>query len=302
MGRVIGVLLGVAVVLAGGTYIRVSLRRAAAPLAPGKTPSLDDAPVRVYGLIEPLGREVFVGPLQARRVIEVAVKEGDPVAAGAVLCRLDDELERQAVAVAQSRLEEARRRLALAQDELRRKRRLAEQKVVAESELSTIELQVRLEEQQVATAEAELALRRVELDKLLLRSPISGLVYKLDVRLGEQLTPQDYARIVVGREEKQVRLFVETFWMGRIRVGDRFVVRETETLREIGTGAITEISPYVGARDFRTEDRLERLDTKYSQMILRLDVATNLPIGLLVMCERLPPGKPKIADPNKSKP
>jgi len=285
--RIIVALLAVAVIVAAGNYIRLSLRRAAAPLVPGKTPSLADAPVRVYGLIEPLEREVFVGPLQARRVIEVAVREGDSVAAGAVLCRLDDDLERRAVVVAQSRLEEAARRLNLTRDDLRRKRELAAQKVIPESELSSIELQAKLEEQQIATARAELALREEEREKLTLRAPVAGIVYKMDVRLGEHLTPQDYPRIIVGHPEKQVRLFVETFWLGRISIGDRFVVRETETLREIGTGVVTAISPYVGARDFRTDDRLERLDTKYSQILLRLDATAAVPIQLLVLCEKL---------------
>lgn len=275
-------------VVAAGSYIRLSLQRAAAPLLPAQPASLADAPLRVYGLVEPLEREVFVGPLQARRVIEVAAKEGDPVAAGAVLCRLDDDLERQAVAVAQSRLEEAVRRLDLTRDHLRRKRELAAQKVIPESELSSIELQAKFEEQQVATARAELALREEEREKLTLRSPVTGIVYKLDVRLGEHLTPQDYQRITVGRPEKQVRLFVETFWLGRIALGDRFVVRETETLREVGTGVVTAISPHVGARDFRTDDRLERLDTKYSQIILRLNAPASVPINLLVLCEKLP--------------
>ncbi|MDH7501803.1 MAG: HlyD family efflux transporter periplasmic adaptor subunit [Verrucomicrobiota bacterium] len=286
--RIIVFLVAVLVLLAAGNYIRLSMKRAAAPLMPSKTPSLDGAPARVYGLVEPLEREVFVGPLQARRVIEVAVKEGDEVAAGAVLCRLDDDLEKQAVAVARSRLEEAVRRLELTRDDLRRKRSLAAQEVLAESELSSIELQAHYEEQQIETASAELALRQAELEKLVLRSPVAGIVYKMDVRLGEHLTPQDYQRIVVGRPEKQVRLFVETFWLGRIRIGDRFVVRETEALQEVGTGIVSAISPYVGARDFRTEDRLERLDTKYGQVILRLDSASSLPINLQVVCEKQP--------------
>ena len=50
---------------------------------------------------------------------------------------------------------------------------------------------------------------------------------------------------------------------------------------------VGEILPYVGSRDFRTEDRLERLDTKYVQAILELDTAPDVPIGLLVLCERM---------------
>ncbi len=284
---VITVLVFLLVVLVGTSYILVSLRKAAAPPEAGKAPSLDEAPIRVYGLIEPLGREVFIGPLQARRVVEVLVKEGDPVKTGQTLCSLDADMERQALRIAESRLGEAVRQLELTLDDLRRKKRLASEKVFPESELSRLELQAKLEEQQIVTARAEIELRRVELEKLTLRSPVTGVLYKMDVRVGELLTPQDFPRIVVGNPGKQVRLFIETFWLGRIRIGDRFTVREVETLHEVGTGAVESISPYAGARDFRTEDRLERLDTKYAQAILRLEAPATALIGLQVICERL---------------
>jgi len=277
------VLLGVFV---GLNYVRLSLRRAARPPAPARTPALAEAPERLYGLVEPLGREAFVGPLQARRVVELAVAEGAAVRAGDVLCRLDGDLEAQAVRVAEARLEEAVRRLAITEDELRRKRDLARERAVSEFEVRKLELIARLEEQQIETARAEVAARRTELEKLTLRAPLDGRVYKLDVRLGEQLTPQDGERIVVGRPEQQVRLFVETFWMERVRPGQRYRVRDSETLRDLGAGVVVEISPYVGARGFRTEDRLERLDTKYAQAILRLDSSNALPLGLTVLCER----------------
>lgn len=127
------------------------------------------------------------------------------------------------------------------------------------------------------------------MDKLTLRSPIDGVVYKCDVRLGEQLTPQDYKRIILGLPDKQVRLFVEAFWLGGVQVGDRFVVRESETLAELGEGEVYELSPYVGERDFRSEDSRERLDTKYLQALLRLKTRKNPPIGLQVLCERSSP-------------
>ena len=46
---------------------------------------------------------------------------------------------------------------------------------------------------------------------------------------------------------------------------------------------------HVGTRGFRTEDRLERLDTKFAQAVLELNATEPLPLGLLVQCERLGP-------------
>jgi len=276
----------IAMVAIGMFFIRSSLTKAAAPLEPGRTPSLAGSPVRVYGLVEPLGREVFVGPLEAKRVIEVAVKEGQRVKKGDLLCRLDDDLERQALIIAELRIEEAVKRSQLKNEELNRKLALPTGSVPV-LEVALLELEAKIEEQKVQTARVEADLRRVEIEKLSLRSPIDGIVYKIDVREGEQLAPQDYVRIVVGHEEKQVRLFVETFWLGRVETGQRFRVCEVDTLKEIGTGSVVSVSPYVGARDFRTEDRLERIDTKYAQAVLKLDGLPETPIGMQVVCERI---------------
>lgn len=285
--RVILFLLVLLVGITGFNYVRISLRKAARPPEPARAPTVPEAPDRLYGLVEPLGREAFVGPLQPRRVVEIAVAEDSLVAAGDVIYRLDADLEAQAVQTAEARLEETIRRLAITQDDLRRKTGLLRDEVVPESEVAQLQLRAKLEEQQIETARTELTARRTELDKLTLRAPMDGRVYKLDIRLGEQLTPQDYERIVVGRNEQQVRLFVETFWLDRVKPGQRYRVRDSETLSDLGKGEVIEVSPYVGARGFRTEDRLERLDTKYAQAILRLEIANRLPLGLQVLCERV---------------
>jgi len=223
------------------------------------------------------------------------------VDSGQVLCVLESDVEKAALYVAQSRLNEAITRLEITRDNLDRKKPLAAEGAIPEFDASQIELQAKLEEQQIATARAEVERRKVEIDKLTLRSPIAGIVYKIDVRVGELLTPQDYRRVVVGRSEKQVRLFVETFWLGRVNINDRFLVREAESPRQIGVGIVESVSPYVGTRDFRTEDRLERMDTKYAQAILRLEDPTESPIGIQVICERqgVPSQSSSTADTSK---
>jgi len=346
----VGLLLVILAVLAGLFYVQASLRRASAPPQPGLTPSLDEAPARVYGRVEPQGREVFVAPRQSRRVTRVLVQEGRSVAAGQPLCELDSDVERQALELAMSQAREFEARLDLVLDQLKRtepltagapgaarqalrvaalrvreyearldlvldelkrtedlsrsgtvpeqdysqktleaellRRQIATAGTEAEVEFSQKMLEAGLLRRQIATARAEVELRRRELDALTLRSPIDGFLYTFDVRLGEHLNPQDYQRIVLGKAEKQVRLFLESFWIGKVREGDRFLVRDAETLREIGPGKVVSISDYVGARDFRTDDSLERLDTKYAQAILQLETAAPVPLGKVVLCER----------------
>lgn len=273
------------------SYTRISLHKASAPPEPPRAPSLSESPVRVYGRVEPLGREVFVGPQQSRRVTRIFVKEGQGVKAGQVLCELESDIERQSLRVAGARAEELARRLDLALDDLSRKEKLLASDAIAEFDVSQKRLEVKLLRQQLATAKEEVELRKRELATLTLRSPIEGLVCKFDVRVGEQLTPQDYERIVLGKQEKQVRVYIESFWTGNVHVGDRLIIRDSETLAVLGEGRVTAISPYVGTRDFRTEDALERLDTKYAQAILRMEGIREIPIGKMVLCERPKSGK-----------
>jgi len=347
---IIGVLLVILLVIVGLSYVQVSLRKASAPPQPGATPSLDEAPARVYGRVEPLGREVFVAPQQSRRVTRVLVHEGQNVEAGQTLCELDSEVERQAVQVALSSVRELEARLDLILDELKTKeplavsgpyagqqalrvavfrvreleaqldlildelkrkeslsrigataeleysqkfleaemlrKQIATARAEAEIQFSQKNLELERLRRQITSAEAEVELKRRQLDTLIMRSPIKGLLYTFDVRLGEHLTPQDYQRIVLGNPEKQVRLFLESFWIDKVRVGDSFLVRDAEILRNIGIGKVVSVSDYVGARDFRTEDSLERLDTKYAQAILQLEDATPIALGKIVLCER----------------
>jgi len=285
--RTVAVFLFLIIIVAIGIfYIQMSLRKASAPPAPSRTPSLDAAPVRLYGLVEPLGREVFVGPTKARRVERIFVQEGQNVSVGQTLCVLEQAVERQALEVARLRVKEFEGRLNLILDELNRKKPLSQNGAISEVEYTQKSLEAELIRRQIKTYQAEVELRKRELDMLTLRSPIQGRLYKFDVRIGEQLTPQDYKRIVIGKPEKQVRLFVESFWLDKIQLGDVFQVRDADNMRNVGFGKIVAVSEYVGARNFRSEDTFERLDTKYAQAILQVEGAASVPLGKLVLCVR----------------
>lgn len=269
------------------TFILSSLRKASAPYEKGKTPSLEDSPIRIYGRVEPLGREVFVGPQRAKKITKIYVREGQYVKKGDILLELDSEVETQAYNLALSKVAEYQRRLDLLLDDLRRKQELLKEEIIPEFNVTQKRLEVRLLEQQIEVAKQEAELRKKELETLTLRAPVDGFVYKLDVRIGELFTPENYERIIIGNPQKQVRLFVESFWIDRVKVGDKFRVIDAEKNREVGVAKVVYISEYVGARDFRTEDALERIDTKYAQAIVEFERVVPIKIGKLVLCEKI---------------
>lgn len=283
--KLIVILIVVLVALFGLNYIRLSLQQASTVAPPGQAPSVESAPVRVYGLVEPMGREIYVGPLQSKRVTAVKVTEGDQIATNDVLVQLDDDVEQNSLQVAQANYQVEIARLALLKDDLRRKREMYAGKSISEFEVNQSELSVKLQKEVVNTAFAALELEKSRLAQLTLRSPVEGVVYKMDVRVGELITPNDYSRIVIGDNQKQVRLFVEAFWRDRLAVNDKFTIRDGTTKETVGTGTLVSLLPYMGERDFRTEDSLERTDIKYQQAIVALETVTDVPVGLFVQAE-----------------
>ena len=273
--------------LSGVYFVVTSLRNSAEPPTPSSPPVIDEAPARVYGVIEPLGREVFLSAPVARRVVEVVAREGDVVERGQLLCVLDHDVEEKALAVARAKIAEAKSKLALSEETLRRNRNLYAENALRGSDVMDGELLVEYEKGQIGVAEAEAALEAERLDDLFLRSPIDGLVYKFDVRLGETLSPGDNTKIVLGAKKRQVRLFVEVFWLGKVVPGARYAIKNAENGERLGTGTVIFAAQSLGRRDFRTEDSQERFDTKYQEVVLELDTG-GLPepqIGLSVMAE-----------------
>ena len=127
---------------------------------------------------------------------------------------------------------------------------------------------------------------------MVLHSPIDGKVYKFDVRLGETLSSGDITRIIVGSHDLWVRFFIESFWMDRIVPGARYKIYHSETNGYLGSGQVLSRAPYMGRRDFRTEDVQERFDTKFQEVVLSFTPEKNdIPIGLSVVAELVEEGR-----------
>jgi multidrug efflux pump subunit AcrA (membrane-fusion protein) len=271
-------------VIAGLLFILRSFRNSSMPPETAAPPDIAATPIRLYGIVEPAGREVFVSPPMTKRVIAVDVREGDLVTAGQQLCELENSVERQQVELAAARVALSQKALELNADEVRRTKRLYADRVDSEYRYTQALLSKELEEKRIQVARGELQVARAQLEQTVLRAPVDGMVYKFDVRLGETLGAGENSRIVLGSRDLWVRLHVESFWRDRIRPGMRFTVADSETGREIGSGTVVQRMPYMGRRDFRTEDLQERFDTKFQEVILSLAPGADpVPIGLSVV-------------------
>ena len=282
--RIVKWVIGLIIVGVLINFMFTSFVKSSKPPQVAKPPVLPETPARVYGKIEPAGREVYVSPPMTKRVVAIYVKEGDMVKKGQALCSLESEVETAQVNLTLSKIESAKKTLEITQDDFKRKKNLYVQKTDSEFSYTQSRLKSELDANSIAVAEREAQLAKARLEELQLKSPVDGMVYKFDVRLGETLAAGDNTRIILGAQDLWVRLFVESYWLDRVKPGAQYKVYNSETNKLIGSGKVVFALPYVGRRDFRTEDSQERFDTKFQEVVLALDDKQGeAPIGLSVM-------------------
>ncbi|MFO7638994.1 MAG: HlyD family efflux transporter periplasmic adaptor subunit, partial [bacterium] len=263
---ILWVAVGLAVVFIVFALVNSSPRPAAAePVDAAGTPA------RVYGRVEPAGGEVFVSPPLTREVVAVRVREGDGVEVGQALCVLENSVESAALAAAEARAAAAERAWALSRDGYERTFGLQAAGGSSDFELTQLRLRQELDSVNLVAARREAGSARARLDQLTLRAPVPGRVYKFDVRLGQSLAAGDNTSIILGAEGRQVRLYVESYWLDRVAVGSRFRLRDAESLEEVGRATVTHRAPYLGTRRIRTEDNRVRLDVEVQEVIASVE-------------------------------
>lgn len=184
--------------------------------------------VYATGSVEPV-YWARVGPAVRARLMEVLVEEGERVAAGRPMARLDDR-------EARARAEEAAARARFAAEELGRVRLLVTRDIAARAQLDRVESEAR-----AARAVAEAAERR--LDDYIVRAPAEGVVLRRDAEVGEVVdTPA--ALFWVGETAPlRVTAEVDEEDIARVRVGQRALLRADAFPDQVLTAEVAQITP-----------------------------------------------------------
>ena len=210
------VITGIIVFCCASVFIFTSFKRSSAPPAIAVPTDFSTVPVRVYGIIEPAGHKVFVGSPLTKRVTEIYVKEGDKVKVGQRICDLENSIEKKEVELFLAKVSLSQKALVLSTDELKRTKKLFKTKINPESKYTQAKINNELDLRRIKVANSELDVAKAKLEQTVLRSPVEGVVYKLDVHLGETLSSNDNDRIVLGSDKLWVKLSVESFWRDKI--------------------------------------------------------------------------------------
>lgn len=179
-------------------------------------------------------------------------------------------------------------------DELERARRQAQTDAAtakaSDARFRAAESGSRLEEvafQRARTraAEARVAEARAQVERLAVRAPADGEVLQVRVRPGELYSFQSSAALVVlGDTSKlRVRMDVDERDVARLRVGERAWVTADAFGDQHFTGTVVEIGRRFGRKNVRTDDPVEKNDTKILETLLELDGTPPLVPGQRVM-------------------
>lgn len=170
----------------------------------------------------------------ARKVRQLLVEEGDRVAKGQLLLRLQDEEQRSALEKVRSRLDRARR-------EHERQERLFAEKLVSEQAFNDATYELRQLEIELADAERELSYTEV-------RAPIRGTITLRLIKLGDQVQVGQHLFDIIDFDSLVARVYVPEKELQRIRPGLPARIRADALGDRVYQAAVDRISPVIDPR------------------------------------------------------
>jgi HlyD family secretion protein len=206
VGLIAGILVVVALVVAGVWYWKTQMQIVTVKVAPATAkaggPSAPGAVLNASGYVV-ARRRATVSSKVTGKVIDILIEEGQPVKAGQILAHLDDTQPRASLALAEAQLASSRKAAAedqarLKQEEitLGRRRQLLKEGVVGKAELDESEsnvesLKARIAhtQLQIGVAESQVNLQKTQLTDMVVRAPFSGVVISKDAQPGEMISP-----------------------------------------------------------------------------------------------------------------
>jgi membrane fusion protein (multidrug efflux system) len=188
-------------------------------------------------------RRARLSPEVEGRVSAIAVDAGDRVTAGQTLLMLDDEIARLELAQARAAKEEAVAELGDARRRLREVRDLARRKSIADSQVHSVEAEVRRDSAVVERREAERSHQAALLKRHILKAPFDGVIAQRLTDLGEWVEPGTRVLELVAVDRLRFDFQVPQSYFGRIGPHTTVSLRLDALPRKLREAQITEIVP-----------------------------------------------------------
>jgi len=270
-------------------------------------------------------RDVQVGSLVGGRVTAVHVDEGASVTAGQPIVTLEPDLLDAQIREQESRVEQARARLALvlagarpeeiararadyenAEKERRRLELLMKEGIVARQTYDDAATAARTKQEMLrelergnrpqeieaargALAEAEhhLAYLRRQREETVVRAPAAGIIQSFDLRPGDLVAPNAPVATLLEPDQLWVRVFVPETKLGLVRMGQPAALTVDTFPKRTFPGKVVEISP----RAQYTPRNIQTLDQRSDQVFgvkVNVEPAPELKPGMAALVRLQP--------------
>ncbi|MFL5615957.1 MAG: efflux RND transporter periplasmic adaptor subunit [Gemmatimonadaceae bacterium] len=176
-------------------------------------------------------------------VVETLVEQGQRVAAGQLLLRLDDTAIRDQLLSAKSTVTTAQANLTVAQHEQERNETLLNAGAIAERAVEQSRAQVTAARAQLATAQAQLASAEKQSSNTRITAPFAGIVSARAVNAGDVVSMGGALITVVDPSTMRLEASVPAEALGAVRLGAPVDFSVTGYPNRHFTGRVTRINP-----------------------------------------------------------
>lgn len=202
--------------------------------------------VRLSGSVAPLNQTTMKSEVAAR-LVEVPVREGQPVRRGETLARFDTVELAARLNEKLSNLEGAKAQLVLAEKTRSKNLALRQKDIVAETSLDQAQSSFQFQQAQVAALSAQVELARKSLRDAVVVSPIDGIVAQRSVNPGDYLAVNAAMFVVVDLSRVEVEATAPADDVARLRPGQSVLLRVEGFGERNFPGRVARINPMTRA-------------------------------------------------------
>jgi RND family efflux transporter MFP subunit len=256
--------------------------------APLVSPSQSPYPkfVAGSGIVEASSENIALASPLAGVISAVMVRAGDRVTKDQPLFSLDDRDIKAEIGVREAQLEKAKAQLNDAETQRDIYRTVKDLRAITKGELLKRESAVSVAEAGVAEALALLTASQTTLERMTVRSPISGDILQVKARIGEFAAAQALTQplMVLGTVTPlAIRVDIDENDAWRVSPGGRATANLRGNPKISLALRFVRFEPYVVPKRSLTGESFERVDTRVLQAIYHFDVRdTPIYVGQLV--------------------
>ena len=307
--RIVWIVLALVVALgAGGVFMsnqanakKAQAAKVAAAAAP-KSPYVAIA----NGKADVEGGVIQVAARTSGVVREVLAQEGDDVAKGQVLARLEDEQPRLQAEEAAAELRQAKAQVALLQVQIATAKReydrlqglvatnfVARQRVdQAQDAIRSADATLEAQNAAIATAQAKLSMAKYNQELTVIRAPADGRIVRRYANPGAGASTLNVSNMfdLVPNTQRIVRAEIAEADIPNVAVGQEAELIPEAAPDKVYTGKVLRRSQEFGGRKLISDDPTEQTDARVVEVVIGIDKSPFL-VGQRVLVKFMKPGQ-----------